>query len=213
MPQLINLKEIKMYIFGASGHGKVVASILKATNIQIQGFLDDAPQTETLLNIPVIPTKSFTPTGKESIVIGVGDNLGRKKCAARLKAVFKTVVHPSAVICETVKINEGTVVMPQAVINSDAVIGKHCIINTGAIVEHDCVIEDFVHISPKAAIAGGVRVGEGTHIGIGASVIPGVTIGKWAVIGAGAVVTKNVPDGSLTVGVPAHIIKTKKIPT
>lgn len=206
-----NLKEINMYIFGASGHGKVLASMLKDMNVEIQGFIDDAPKTDSWYNLPVINSKNFQKLSISKFVIGIGDNSDRKSCALKYVTNFISIVHPSAIINNSVTVKEGTVIMPGVVINVDAQIGKHCIINTGAVVEHDCKIDDFVHISPKAAIAGGVFVGEGTHIGIGASVIPGVSIGKWAVIGAGTVVIKDVPDGAVVVGVPGKIIKMNQI--
>ena len=50
---------------------------------------------------------------------------------------------------------------------------------------------------------------EGAFIGLGCSIIPGKEIGKWAVVGAGAAVISNVPDYSVSVGVPAKVIKRK----
>lgn len=38
--------------------------------------------------------------------------------------------------------------------------------------------------------------------------MPGVHIGKRCVIGAGSVVTKDIPDGSVAVGIPARVIMT-----
>lgn len=200
-----------MYIFGASGHGKVIASILQAANLDVVGFIDDNPQSAVLYWLPVFHSNEFLKLKVTEMIIGIGDNLHRKNCALKYRANYRTVIHPSAIINSSVTIMEGTVVMPNVVVNVAASIGKHCIINTGAIIEHDCVLEDFVHISPRVALAGGVTVGEGTHIGIGASVIPGIDIGKWVVIGAGAVITENVPDGAVVVGVPGKIIKTKSI--
>jgi len=42
-------------------------------------------------------------------------------------------------------------------------------------------------------------------IGGGCTILPGITIGQRSFIAAGAVVTKNVPPGSLVVGVPAVV--------
>ena len=49
-----------------------------------------------------------------------------------------------------------------------------------------------------------IVLGREVWIGRGAIVLPGVTIGDGAVVGANAVVTKDVPAGSVVVGVPAR---------
>lgn len=38
-------------------------------------------------------------------------------------------------------------------------------------------------------------------------IMPGVTIGRRVVVGAGSVVTKSIPDGALSAGVPARIVR------
>ncbi len=200
-----------MYIFGASGHGKVIASILLDQKINIKAFIDDNPSSDSILNVPVYKTNYVKSKSIKYLIIGIGDNSIRRRISKLYNVNFARLFHSSSIICKTVKVLEGTVVMANAIINVDSKIGKHCIINSGSIVEHDCVVEDFVHISPNATLSGGVTVGEGTHIGAGAIIIPGIKVGKWAVIGAGSVIIEDIPDGSVVVGVPGKIIKTKDI--
>ena len=52
-----------------------------------------------------------------------------------------------------------------------------------------------------------VIIEDNVWLGDGVCVLPGVTIGKGSIIGANAVVTKNIPPGSIAVGIPAKIIK------
>jgi len=199
-----------MYLFGASGHGKVVIDIIRTSvkNLKIKVVYDDNPKVTSLSNIPVSAVDATVLNHiSHQWLISIGNNKFRKQIAEKIKGTFATAIHHSAIIAANSKVEQGTVVMANAVINPDTKIGKHCIINTAAVIEHDCVIEDFVHISPNAALAGNVTVGEGTHIGIGACVIQGVTIGKWCTIGAGTVIIKDVPDGATVVGNPGRIIK------
>ena len=203
------MEKIK-YLYGASGHCKVVVDILKSNNIALDAILDDTPKSDFLINIPVKLTSMVEFTSQEETIISIGNNAIRKKIAATLKTSFFKAVHKTAIISSTSTIDDGSVIMAGVIINADAKIGRHCIINTGAIVEHDCVINDFADISPNVALAGNVVVGEGTHIGIGASVIQGIKIGKWATIGAGSVIIKDIPDFAVVVGNPGKIIKYSK---
>ncbi len=49
------------------------------------------------------------------------------------------------------------------------------------------------------------QIGNDVWLGAGVVVLGGVTIGDGCVVGAGAVVTKDLPSGSIAVGVPAKI--------
>ena len=175
-----------MYLYGASGHGKVIKDILEAQGISIDAFVDDDQGISQICGIPVLHySEGLTP-----MTVSIGINETRKMVVERLSCQFRTAIHPSAIVSPSAQIGEGTVVMPGAIINADAVIGKHCIINTGASVDHECVIGDYCHIAPHVTLCGQVHVGEGTVVGVGASVIPCIKIGKWCTIGAGAAVVK-----------------------
>ena len=69
--------------------------------------------------------------------------------------------------------------------------------------EESCIppIERPLHIKREVVIGRNVWVGRNVCI------MPGVTIGDAAVIGANAVVTKDIPSGSIAVGVPAKVIR------
>lgn len=201
-----------MFLFGASGHCKVIIDIVEEScDFQIQGIIDDCPKFDTIFNFPVYNAKTIKNFEDKELIIAVGDNEIRKKIVARIPAIYVTAIHPKSIVSIHACIKEGVVVMPGAILNPDCTIGKHCIINSGAVIEHDCSIGDFVHISPNVSLAGGIQVGEGTHIGIGATVIQGIKIGKWVTIGAGSVVLKDIPDYATVVGNPGKIINYKMI--
>lgn len=192
-----------MYLYGASGHAKVIIDILHAQGTRLDGLIDDDPAVGELYGYPVFHGSSdLFP-----IIISIGDNRVRRMISQRLQGVFGKAIHPSAIVSPSAIIGEGTVIMQGAIIQVDTRIGKHCIINTGVSVDHESVIGNYVHISPHSTLCGNVKVGEGTWIGAGTTIIPGVTIGQWCVIGAGSVVTKDIPDGVLAVGNRCKIIK------
>lgn len=52
-----------------------------------------------------------------------------------------------------------------------------------------------------------VTIGNDVWIGGNTVILPGVTIGDGAVVGAGSVVSRDVPEASLVVGCPAHVVR------
>lgn len=195
-----------MYLYGASGHAKVIIDILVANHIPVEALFDDNTTLSDLLGYPVLQPGIIDGP----LIISIGNNKVRKILAGKLSCSFGTAIHPSAIVSSQAFVAEGTVVMQGAIIQSDARIGRHCIINTAATVDHECVIEDYVHISPNASLCGNVHIGEGTQIGAGSVVVPGVRIGSWSLICAGSVVTKDIPDHCMASGNRCKVIKTYK---
>lgn len=200
-----------MFLYGASGHAKVIIDILRKKGIKINGLFDDNPTITELAGIKCFGKFNKSLLGNDEIIISIGDNVIRQKIVNNFSSgvKFGSAIDISAIISENVKIAEGTVVMPGAVINIDTEIGKHTIINTTASVDHECVIGNYAHISPNVTLCGNVSVGDLSHIGAGAVVIPNIKIGKNVMVGAGTVVTKNISDNCIVVGNPGRVIKHK----
>lgn len=201
----------QVIVIGASGHGKVVADIVRRSGDTLLGFLDD---NETLppeiAGIPVLDkVADYSKYPNASFVIGIGNSTIREKITRQLSDVrWYTAIHPSAVISTLdTQIGAGSVIMANAVINPSAHIGAHCIINTSAVVEHDNHIGDFTHISVGAKLGGTVSIGAHTWVGIGTTVSNNVSICDHCMIGAGAVVICDIKESGTYVGVPARKIK------
>jgi UDP-N-acetylbacillosamine N-acetyltransferase len=189
----------KIYIYGAGGHGLVVADIARSCGFKNIVFVDDGKND--FLGFDEI--RDDAP-----IALGVGDNKIRKKVYDKvLECGFEliTLIHPSSIISKSSKIGLGSVVMANVVVNVDAKIGDGAILNTSCVIEHEGDIGDFVHISPNVALAGAVSVGTFTHIGIGSSVIQCLSIGKNTKIGAGSVVVHDIADNKLAYGCPCLV--------
>lgn len=194
-----------IFIYGASGHGKVIADIIHASGFTVGGWIDDDPSKNCL------SWDHFCTLHQHAqIALGIGSNTLRSTIAKKIKTAGHTLpvlIHPTAVVSPSASLKGGSVVMPLCVINSEAKIGEGTIINSGSIIEHNCSIGNYVHISPNSSLAGNVTIGDYTHIGIASTIIQGLTIGKESVIGAGSTVISNLPDRITAVGIPAKIIK------
>lgn len=206
----------KLLIWGASGHARVVADIVRLNNqYELAGFVDNtASGPDRFLNHTVYrdleALRAVRDEGAVSVIVAVGD------CRARIQLAQTVVdrgftlvsaIHPRAIVSSDASIGEGTVVAAGAVVNPGCVIGANVIINTGATVDHDCKIADGVHIGPGAHLGGWVTVGAATWLGIGAIVKDRIAVGEGGIVGAGSVVLSDVPDGVIAWGVPAKLIK------
>ncbi|HEY8659599.1 MAG TPA: acetyltransferase [Hanamia sp.] len=195
-----------MYLYGASGHAKVIIEILELQGIKIEGLFDDNESIKSLLEYPVQLYDASIVHNKK-LIISIGNNLIRRKVAIAVNAGYDMAIHPASLVSGRSLIDKGTVIMGGVTINVNTSIGKHCIVNTNASIDHDCVLEDFVHVSPNVTLCGDVHIGEGSHVGAGSVIIPGTKIGKWCTVGAGSVVLKDIPDFAVAVGNPVRIIK------
>lgn len=86
-------------------------------------------------------------------------------------------------------------------IGERCLIGPHCMIIDSAF--HD--IDPERRLEPP--IADPITIGDNVWLGARVIVLPGVTIGENSVVGVGSVVTRDIPPGSLAVGVPAKVVR------
>lgn len=192
-------------VIGAGGHAKVVIATLRAAGFAVTAAYDDdrSRWNGSLLDVAVLGAPDDIAGSGQPAVLAIGDNRARQRLVA-LELDWRTVVHPTAWLHESVVVGAGSVVGAGALVQVDTRLGPHSIVNSGAVIDHDCVVGDFAHVAPGSRLAGSVTVGTGALLGTGCSVIPGITIGDWAVVGAGAAVVSDVAPGATVKGVPAR---------
>ena len=204
-----------LLIFGAGGHGKVVAETARAMGSWNEiVFADDAyPQVTSVDGYRVVAdfTGARAMAGDHGdVIVAIGDNRKRSDLTMQLRqSGFNpvTLIHPAAVVAQSAHIEAGTVIFAQAVVQAAARVGSAVIVNTAASVDHDCIVGAGAHLSPGVHLGGEVRVGDYSWLGVGAVVINQVAIGRGVTVGAGSCVIADLSDGVTVVGVPARPVR------
>ena len=202
-------------LIGAGGHAKVLLDLLAQLGRTVL-FVTDRNARSHGHKLGSVEVRGhdelifdFDPTQVHLVnaVGSIGPPFLRRDIYQRFRArgyEFDTLIHPSAFVSKSARIEAGVQIMAGAVIQTSCWIGENSLINTRASVDHDCVIGPHAHIGPGVTLSGDVRVDHTVHIGTGATVIQGIHIGREAMIAAGAAVVTNVPAGDRVAGVPAR---------
>ena len=205
--------ELPFWIYGAGGHGRVVADAARAFGFEPAGFVDDHPYGGDLDGLRVVATRDGRWDSPDAFrfLVAIGENRIRARIFGELSGcggIPVTLVHPDATVSTRATLGPGTVVLAGVVVNPGATVGANCILNTSCSVDHDCRVADHVHLCPGVRLAGTVEVEAGAMLGTGAIVIPARRVGTWSVVGAGAVVVRDVPKARVAIGNPARAIQT-----
>tara|TARA_B110000008_G_scaffold277067_1_gene317592 strand:+ start:211 stop:867 length:657 start_codon:yes stop_codon:yes gene_type:complete len=201
MNDILNLKPL--IILGSGTHAKVLYNILKKSGREILGVTDPKGKvSKNLYDLNVIGTDeiifkySFHEVELVNGVAGLNNINNRQQLTKKFVSEgykFSKVIHPSVIISDNVKLDEGVQIMAGAILQNNVRVGSSSIINTGAIIDHDCIIYKNCHIGPGVVLNGNVVIGESSHIGTGTSVIENKKIGPNSIIAAGSVIYKNIP--------------------
>lgn len=199
-----------LLIFGAGGHGRVVADAARAAGVTGLLASDRNPalcQGELLPGVALHRPDDPATAEAAALHVAIGHNAARERETLALGLQrLRTVRHPAASVSPFAQLGAGSFVAAQAVVAPGARLGLGVIVNHGAVVDHDCRIGDFAHIAPGAVLGGQVHIGERVLVGSGAVVQPGLSVVADAVIGSGAVVRQNIDTPGTYVGIPARRI-------
>ncbi|MDA9023556.1 acetyltransferase [Gammaproteobacteria bacterium] len=200
---------MKLIIYGAGGHAKVVGEAAYSLAIYekiifIDPFIKKFIFTQHNPKFSLVSSYSILGIEPEThSFCAIGDNAIREKVVSdNSKDNFIYIASNEAYISKFCDISPGAYIAPRASVNADASIGFHSIINTGSVVEHDCKINSFCHIGPNAALGGNVSLGDKVFIGGNAFINPNISICSDVTIGSGSVVTKNINEPGVYVGSP-----------
>lgn len=125
------------------------------------------------------------------------------------------------VIFKNAKIGSNCNICANVLIENEVTVGNNVTVKSGVQLWDGVTLEDNVFVGPNVTFTNDMfprskneewelietKVRRGASIGANSTILCGVTIGENAMIGAGSVVTKNVPDGEVWVGNPAHFLR------
>lgn len=208
----------KLIVIGGGEHACVVIDAAKSRPdlFTVLGVVDADPVPKAVrqLKIPRLggdQSALARASDRDTVFILGFAGLHSRPSALRLTklyeargARFAVVVHASAVVSPTARLQPGVFVAARAVIQTGARLSRHAVVNTGSIVEHDVVLGAFAHLAPGSITGGGARIGARAFVGLGASIRDHVEVGSDAVVGMGATVVGDVPKGARVIGTPAR---------
>lgn len=201
-------------IIGAGGHASEVVWLAKRCGRVITGFLDNTPEKQNTFyhGFPVLGALDDCSKFMDcDFIVAIGSPYARQKVIKAyfqdINFTFATLIDPSALIGENIRIGEGGMICAGSILTVDVAIGIHCLVNTNAVLSHGVIGGDFVTVSPNASILGNVCLGDMVEVGANATIKEKLTIQDGAMIGMGAVVTKDVAKNHVMVGNPAKLLK------
>jgi acetyltransferase-like isoleucine patch superfamily enzyme len=213
--------------------------VVLGNNVVIHPFVVIEPGCRIGNNVEIFPgayigkvpkgagALSRTPVFEQRIEIG--DN-----CSIGPHAIlfYDVTLGESTLIGDGASIREGSRVGSKSIIgryvtlNYDTIVGDRVRVQDHTWLAGNMVVEDDVFISGSVSSANDNAIGrdgydesqKGPHIcrgaavGVGAILLPDTRIGVDSIVGAGAVVSRDVPDGTVVMGVPARVVRTISTP-
>lgn len=168
--------------------------------------------TAILLNIFFLPVVFLLQKIRQARACKIFCDLLRNAIwSAKLKRIGeKSNIYPSVIINYPDKVSIGSRVHiaefvhiwggGQVNIGDDVLIAAHTVITSMTHDVNSRLFSDKVITKP-------VEIESNVWIGSGSIILPGVRIGNHSIVGAGSVVTKDVPNGSVVIGVPAKVVR------
>jgi sugar O-acyltransferase (sialic acid O-acetyltransferase NeuD family) len=201
-----------LVIFGAGGHGRVVADAAIASGRWESVCSTDRDPSrcagELLPGVAMVQPGLLAQHGDAPVHVAIGAPAARR---AESQAVghhrLVNVIHPMASVSVHAVLGAGCFVAAQAVLAPRSVLGAGVIVNHGAVIDHDAQVGNYCHVAPQAALGGGARLGDDVFVGSGARVLPGVRVCGGTILGAGAVVCADIVEAGTYVGVPARRVR------
>jgi sugar O-acyltransferase (sialic acid O-acetyltransferase NeuD family) len=206
----------RILIVGAGGFGREVLQWARdawpSACDRIAGFLSaDAHRPPVDRRLPPILANpaAFHPEPGDALLLAIGIPAVRRRVAEDLasrKAVFLTLVHPTAIVASTASIGSGSILCPYSILSDSAKVGRFTLLNYHSSLAHDAAAGDFAVLSPYATLGGAAEIGTDAFLGLHASVGPSVRLGSQTKVSANSAALHDSSAHSLVFGVPGRTV-------
>lgn len=205
-------------IIGDGGHAAVIIDIINTINkispeFKILGVTSNSSPAGTIFkNSPILGDDSYLNTleiNSVYLAMGLGgfrNNKLRKVVYDKCKLLgfsFINLIHPSAIVSDTVLMGEGITIFPGAVINTNVRIGNNTIIATSSSIDHDTIVGNNVLISAGVTVGADTTIESDSLLALGSKIISGLHLGENTLVAAGAVLINNTIENTTVYGIPA----------
>lgn len=196
----------RILIVGGGGFGLELYGYIKADisagrlpqHLQV-GVLDECPHCELVSRLPEVTyfgsVADYEPSGKEVVVIAIGNGPIRSKNFDQIKAkglTLFTFVHASALVMPDAILGQGVIICPNTIVNAGARIGDNVAVNVFCCIGHGAVIGAHSVLSPYSAMSGNSSLGERSFMGTRATLFPGVSMGSGGIVDSHSTVKQSV---------------------
>lgn len=156
----------------------------------------------------------YLPKSNARIVGGVCKAIRRLFAGMFISAGKNINIQRNATFAMGIKLGDNSGIGQNCTVSKGTTIGANVMMGPDVIIyttNHATDRTDIPMIEQGFTECRPVHIGDDVWIGSRVTIMPGVTIGNGVIIGTGAVVTKDVPDYAVVGGVPAKIIKMRKM--
>ncbi len=196
----------EVFIYGSGDFGQVLKPLVLDTVGQFAGFIDDWNTGDEILgSLDAVLPKLNAAVHQFVLAIGYRHLKARWEIYQRLRRLdfqFPTLIHRSALVHGSARVDEGAVVMMGAIIDVNVRVGPLAVLWPGATVAHDTNIGSNSFVSPRATVCGRSTVGRDCFIGAGAVVVDHVAVPDGSLVKAGTVFHRRSTPTPYRVGDP-----------
>ena len=201
-----DLNTTPVIVIGGGGGAKMIIDALKQSNkYKVVGILDDNLDIgHNVMGIYVIgninDVEQLLKFKISNYILAFGVLTKRNiryDLFLRLKklgCIFPNIIHPKALVEDSVQMGEGNVILGMANVGSCVRLGDLNYINNNSLISHDCILNKNIHIAPVSLLASSIIIESNVLVGMNTTLYYGIKIGSNSTILNGLVINNSITE-------------------